>query len=191
MKKICLYLFLLIIICIAIPIICTKKFKTKDIFSEVKKEEETIKNYDYSHINKIKLLHSKTNEVEEVALDEYICNVIAAEMPVNFELEALKAQAVVARTYTIFKLSKNISKHENADICDSSNCCQAWISKEDRFTKWNKEEAEDNWNKIVKAVNETIGQIITYNGEAINAVFHSNSGGKTEIGLWCAVGRCG
>lgn len=183
MKKILLYMFLLIIICMLIPIICTKKFKTKDIFSEEqdKKKIENVEKYDYSQISTIKLLHNKTDEVEVVPLDEYLCNVIAAEMPVNFELEALKAQAVVARTYTVFKISKNKSKHENADICDSPNCCQAWISKDDRFSKWNKEEVEDNWNKIVKAVNETIGQIITYNGEAINAVFHSNSGGKTEI----------
>lgn len=53
-------------------------------------------------------------------------------MPANFEEEALKAQAVVARTYTIYKIT-NGSKHENANICDDSKCCQAWISKEARF----------------------------------------------------------
>lgn len=181
MKKILIYILVIIFICIIIPIMCTKKFKTNETFAESKKYIEEIKKYDYTQISTIKLLHTKTNEVEELNLDEYICNVIAAEMPVNFEIEALKAQAVVTRTYTVYKISKNGSKHENADICDSANCCQAWISKEDRYAKWNENECDDNWNKIVKAVNETIGQIITYDGEVINAVFHSNSGGKTEI----------
>ena len=57
--------------------------------------------YDYKNYGTIKLLHEKTGEVEEVALDTYLCNVVSAEMPADFELEALKAQAIVARTYTI------------------------------------------------------------------------------------------
>lgn len=131
----------------------------------------------------IKLLHSSTGEVEELGLDEYLYGVVSSEMPVSFEMEALKAQAVVARTYTIYQITKNSSKHENADICDNYACCQAWISKEDRLEKWNEEEAESNWNKIVEAVNSTTGKIITYGGEAINAFFHANSGGVTESSL--------
>lgn len=100
-------------------------------------------------------------------------------MPANFEIEALKAQAIVARTYTAYKMYKG-SKHENADICDDSKCCQAWISKENRLARWNEAEKENNWNKIETAVKETSGKIITYNGEPINAFFHSNSGGTTE-----------
>lgn len=100
-------------------------------------------------------------------------------MPANFEIEALKAQAIVARTYTAYKMYKG-SKHEKADICDDSKCCQAWISKENRLARWNEAEKENNWNKIETAVKETSGKIITYNGEPINAFFHSNSGGTTE-----------
>ena len=99
-------------------------------------------------------------------------------MPVDFESEALKAQAIVARTYTIYKVTKD-KKHNDADICTDSNCCQAWIGKEDRFEKWEESKVE-KWNKIVSAVNETKGKYITYNGEIINAFFHSNSSGKTE-----------
>ena len=65
-------------------------------------------------------------------LDNYITNVVSAEMPVDYELEALKAQAIVARTYTIYKITTS-KKHDEADICDKSTCCQAWISKEERF----------------------------------------------------------
>lgn len=100
-------------------------------------------------------------------------------MPATFEEEALKAQAVVARTYTIYKI-ENGSKHEGADICDSASCCQAWISKEKRFERWNEADREGNWQKIVSAVESTKGKIITYEGAPINAFFHSNSGGNTE-----------
>ena len=134
----------------------------------------------------IRLLHATTGEIEEVNLDEYLYGVVSAEMPANYETEALKAQAVVARTYTIYQMRHNSNKHENADICDNYACCQAWISKEDRISKWNVEEAESNWNKIEEAVNSTTGKIVTYNGEPINAFFHSNSGGVTEssVNIW-------
>ncbi len=106
---------------------------------------------------------------------KYLYGVVSAEMPANYQEEALKAQAIVARTYTAYKMYKG-SKHENADICDDSTCCQAWISKEDSFAKWNEELREEKWKKINTAVNDTTGKIITYNGEPINAFFHSNSG---------------
>lgn len=136
--------------------------------------------YDYTKYGTIKLLHDKTKQVEEVNLDEYIAHVVSAEMPVKYDIEALKAQAIVARTYTIYKITTS-SKHKEADICDQSTCCQAWISKEDRMKRWKSNEANDNWNKIIQAVNETKGKIITYKGKPINAFFHSNSGGKTEV----------
>ena len=116
-------------------------------------------------------------------MDEYLYGVVSAEMPANYEIEALKAQAIVARTYTIYQAMNNFNKHENADVCDDYTCCQAWISKEDRMARWNANEAESNWEKIVKCVNETTGKIIVYDGKPINAFFHSNSGGITETSL--------
>lgn len=101
-------------------------------------------------------------------------------MPASFELEALRAQAIVARTYTIYQIANSKSKHENADICDNFSCCQAWISKENRLSKWSEDERDSNWKKITLAVNSTKGKIITYNGLPIDAFFHSNSGGITE-----------
>lgn len=142
------------------------------------KEEHSESEYIYNQYGTIKLLHTDTNTVEEVALDTYLCSVVSAEMPVDFEKEALKAQAIVARTYTIYKI--NNKKHDNADICDDSTCCQAWISKEDRLARWDGDK-EAKWSKIEECVNETKGKIITYNNQPINAFFHSNSGGKTEL----------
>ena len=155
----------------------TKENINKDI-ENVEKEE-----YDYEKYKTIKLLNSKTGQVEELNIDEYLYGVVSSEMPASFEVEALKAQAIVARTYTIYQIKNNSMKHENADICDDYTCCQAWISKEDRFAKWDENEAESNWNKVVNAVDSTKGKIIAYNGEPINAFFHANSGGVTESSL--------
>ena len=111
---------------------------------------------------------------------------VSAEMPASFHEEALKAQAVVARTYTIYTIKKNKGKHGEADICDSYACCQAWISKDERLNKWEEAEKEENWNKVVKTVDSTVAEFITYEGEPINALYHANSGGKTEkpIFVW-------
>lgn len=170
-------IFLICIFIFIIPLIFTKEFEKKQ--KQVTSENIIDNNYDYKNYKTIRLLHSKTGQVEEINLDDYLYGVVSSEMPVDFELEALKAQAVVARTYTLFKIKH--AKHEGSDICDDSNCCQAWISKDDRLSKWPENKKEENWNKIVKAVNETQGKIITYDNEPINAFFHSNSGGTTEV----------
>lgn len=128
---------------------------------------------------KINLLHNNENVVETLELEDYLINVVAAEMPVEYEEEALKAQATVARTYTLYQI-ENGHKHDNADICDSSTCCQAWISKEKRYEKWG-DNQDEKWSKLTNAVYSTAGEVITYDGKPIDAFFHSNSGGTTEI----------
>lgn len=209
MKKILTYFMSFVFICFILPAICTKTVNVDNLNSTSKKNEKTeIQNNElqenienegqnqeetltatthyYREYNTIRLLHTESGEIEELHLDEYLYGVVSAEMPASFELEALKAQAVVARTYTIYQIQNSGSKHENASICDSYACCQAWISKEDRFAKWEENERETNWQKIVQAVNETSGKIITYEGQPINAFFHSNSGGVTEssVNIW-------
>ena len=185
MKKVILYFVGIIIIIFLIPIVCTSQIKETSADSNFTNNAVTQSiienNYDYKQYQTVKLLHTADNSIEELKLDEYLYGVVSAEMPANFQEEALKAQAVVARTYTLYKIINNSTKHGEAQICDNSACCQAWISKEDRLAKWEESERENNWNKIVNAVNATQGKIITYNNEPINAFFHSNSGGKTEI----------
>lgn len=200
MKKFLIYLLSFILIIFIIPALLTKKTTTTSskeennnqttINQDEKKTTETnSKNeYNYNQYGTISLLHKKTGEVEQVKLDDYLCNVVSAEMPATFEQEALKAQAIVARTYTIYKILNK--KHDNADICDDSTCCQAWISKEDRLAKWEEDQRESNWQKICNAVNDTSGKIITYENKPIDAFFHSNSGGITEVpvNVWGGTG---
>ena len=192
MKKMLLYILSFIILFFILPIIftITPKAETEEVVSNIENvtqeqpepEAETI-TYDYQKYQTIKLLHSGSGQIEELPIDEYLYGVVSSEMPANYEAEALKAQAIVARTYTIYQIMNNSGKHPGADICDNSSCCQAWISKDERLSKWAPEEAESNWNKIVDAVNSTSGKIITYQNKPINAFFHSNSGGKTESSL--------
>lgn len=201
MKKIIIYIISFIFICFIIPALLTQR--TIPANSEEKEnisqgnEQETNKNqeaeiektnYNYNQYGTISLLHKKTGEIEQVNLDDYLCNVVSAEMPASYEKEALKAQAIVARTYTIYKILNK--KHENADICDDSTCCQAWISKEDRLSKWEESQRDSNWNKIYESVNETQGKIVTYENKPIDAFFHSNSGGITElpVNVWGGTG---
>ena len=210
MKKILLYFLAFLTICFFLPALFTKQtsqssaknrensVNSTDGENSGSKTELNKKNsdnssngeneYPYKKYGTIQLLNSKTGQVEQVKLDEYLCNVISAEMPADYEIEALKAQAIVARTYTVYKICNK--KHENADICDNSTCCQAWISKEDRLAKWEESKRDSNWQKICDAVSTTRGKIITYNNEPINAFFHSNSGGKTEtpVNVWGGTG---
>lgn len=195
MKKILIYLSISFCIIFILPSIFTKRKENVVAISEIDKEnvvkEETSqtepkeeteeKKYEYTNYANIKLYHSKTNEVEEIPIDEYLYGVVSSEMPASYNIEALKAQAVVARTYTVYQIKSSKGKHVDSDICDNYACCQAWISKEDRLAKWEESERDSNWAKIVEAVDATRGKIITYNGEAIDAFFHSNSGGITEI----------
>lgn len=195
MKKFLIYLGGFLMLFFIVPAICTITPAKENVEETVASTDlqqdqvaELVENteqqeYDYQKYKTIKLLHPDTAQVEELNIDEYLYGVVSSEMPASFELEALKAQATVARTYTIYQIMHNSGKHENADICDKYTCCQAWISKEERLAKWEAEEAESNWNKIVEAVDSTKGKVVTYNGEPINAFFHANSGGVTESSL--------
>ena len=178
MKRIIFYIVFVIFLIFTMPILFTNQFETKEVLSSDIENEK----FDYGDYSIIKLLHVEDGSVEEIDLDTYLYGVVASEMPASFDIEALKAQAVVARTYTIYQI-RNGSKHENANICDSAACCQAWISKENRFARWEENMQEEYWSKIVNAVNSTKGKIIFYNNEPINALFHSNSGGKTELAI--------
>lgn len=183
MRKFFVYFFAIIFICFILPALFTKQDKKTvaniDEQSNNASSNLPVEEYDYKKYGTIKLLHKATGEVEEVNLDTYLYHVVSAEMPADYDMEALKAQAIVARTYTIYKAQN--PKHENADICDDSTCCQAWVSKETRLSRWEESLRESNWAKIEQCVNETKGKIITYEGKPINAFFHASSGGTTEV----------
>lgn len=122
------------------------------------------------------LLLKQDGSLEEMDLDTYLVGVVLAEMPASFEAEALKAQAVAARTYTR-KAGETGGKHGNGSVCTNSACCQAYISEEAYLGKGGTEEGLE---KICAAVFATSGQVLTYEGELIEATYFSCSGGSTE-----------
>jgi len=148
--------------------------KNTEIVSPPAREEEPV---DLPDSKMVTLFHN--GEIIEIGLSKYLIGVVAAEMPGNFELEALKAQAVAARTYTLRKEKYGNDKHPDAVVCSDYNHCKAYIT-EDEIKGKGEEWMRDFYPKIMRAVNETDGEIITYEEEPISAVFFSTSSGQTE-----------
>lgn len=136
----------------------------------------------FSGDGKVKLYRREKGIVEELELEDYIKGVVASEMPANFEEEALKAQAVAARTYYINKRLHKCkdAEQKGAEICDSTNC-QVYMDKDERLSKWSKKDGEKNWKKIEDAVEATKGEVLTYDGKVLEyPQFFAVSSGKTE-----------
>ena len=114
--------------------------------------------------------------VDKIEFENYIIGVVSAEMSATFELEALKAQAVASRSYVLKKIEQN--KNEDYDILDTV-ANQVYIDEKQMKEKW-KDKYDEYYQKIKKAVEETKGEYLTYNGEVIQAFFFSTSSGKTE-----------
>lgn len=115
--------------------------------------------------------------VQTMDLDTYLVGVVLAEMPASFELEALKAQAVVARTYTLKCVGAG--KHDGG-VCTDYTCCQAYVAEENYGGN------EESLEKVRSAVLATSGQVLTYQGNLIEATYFSCSGGMTEdaVAVW-------
>jgi stage II sporulation protein D len=121
----------------------------------------------------IRVFITKENKVVELDLEDYVKGVVSGEMPESFELEALKAQSIAARTYALAKIEhlggKPCGLHPDADICDTVHC-QVYKNKENNLS-----------SKIEQAVNSTKGEVLNYGGKPITSpLFFSSSGGRTE-----------
>ena len=150
---------------------------------EIKIEKEEEEEIDFESKENIQLYMSKNDQITEVNLNYYLLCVVASEMPFKYEYEALKAQAIVARTYLYNKIINNLE--ENGDVCDDYRHCQAFNTIDKLEEIWIKkgfsnEEIKAGEDKIKKAIVATENKIITYNGKIINALFHASSPQRTE-----------
>ena len=129
----------------------------------------------------VKVYNSDSNKIEEYNLEDYIVGVVSSEMPAAFDIEAIKAQAVAARTFYFSKRLQKCPKAKGAEICNTTHC-QVYMSKEKRFSEWgNASKAEEYWNKICEAVEATKGQVLVYDNSIVKyPQFFSTSWGKTE-----------
>ena len=147
-------------------------FKEKEEITEKSNESKTV------DLNIYINLYRKNGDVLEIELEEYIIGVVGAEMPASFNSEALKAQAIVSRTYAIKAL--NINKKLTDDTTT-----QNYKSNDELKKLWG-----NNYNtyyeKIKNAVLNTKGLYLAYNGDIIDAVYHSTSNGYTEdsVNVW-------
>ncbi|MCD7750090.1 MAG: stage II sporulation protein D [Oscillospiraceae bacterium] len=116
-------------------------------------------------------------------MEEYLPHAVAGEMPASFGAEALKAQAVAARTYVLA-----CTRHQEADVCTDSACCLAYSDEQALRDAWG-EDYDLYWQAVTEAVAATDGEYLTYEGEAIQAVFHASSAGSTESSgaVWSAL----
>ena len=120
--------------------------------------------------------------VEDMELEAYVTCAVLGEMPASFEAEALKAQAVVARTYALRRFSLQ-QKHEGGAVCTDYACCQAFCTAQEYLSKGN---TQQDLDKISQAVSQTQSQVLKYDTQLIEATYFSCSGGRTEdaVAVW-------
>lgn len=162
MKKIILFITLLIFIPFFIVIIYNKNYKEIEL--------------NYINVRYIRVKRNQTNIIETIPLESYIVGVLAGEMPIDFDLEALKAQAVASRSYALKRMEYN--KDKEYDVVDTI-LNQVYLDEEYLKNAWGNNYVK-NINKLRKAVNETIDEYLEYNGSIVDAMFFSTSNGYTE-----------
>lgn len=146
--------------------------------------ETVVKMEESTQTGRYVAVQMQTGEIAQMELESYLVGVVLAEMPASFHEEALKAQAVVARTYTLRAVAGK-SKHDTAAVCTDSTCCQAFCSPDEYMHSGGLQENVDRVSSSVKA---TEGQVLVYQGELIEATYFSCSGGSTEdaVAVWGA-----
>ena len=132
---------------------------------------------------RVRLYVHSEDRVRVLDLEEYLVGVVAAEMPAEFPEEALKAQAVAARTYIVKRLAAGGTAnpaHPGGDICDDPRHGQAWLSREDLKKRWGTAAYYRYYYKVKGAVDATEGEVLVYGGQLIDPVYCASCGGKTE-----------
>lgn len=162
MKKIIIFITLLIFIPFFIVIIYNKNYKEIEL--------------KYINVTYIRVKKLKEDTIVKMPLEEYIVGVLAGEMPISFDLEALKAQAVASRSYALKRIEYN--KDKEYDVVDSV-MNQVYLSDEYLKEAWGISYIK-NINKLRTAVNETLDEYLEYNGKVADALFFSTSNGYTE-----------
>lgn len=182
MKGFIFFLIFILFITIILPLVLIKGY---DILPTPNNENDFPDGYDREKINetmKIEILDTKQDKTVIIELDEYVKGVVAAEMPGEFSIEALKAQAVAARTFTLYRIEKHSQghpSHPETSLCTGIHC-QAYLSTDELREAHGKNWMYEYWPKIEEAVEATKGEILTYDGKIIEPLFHSTSGGMTE-----------
>lgn len=173
MKKIIVFLFTLLLLVVSYN---EKDIKTISIIKkeEINKEEKEIKKVKTKNtIQKVSIVN-KDNSEETLSLEDYVVGVVACEMPASFNKEALKAMAVAARTFALYKINTNKNYKLSTTTKD-----QCYITKTQMRKNWGNS-YNKNYDKILKSVKETQNEYMTYNNKIVIAFYFSISNGYTE-----------
>ena len=128
----------------------------------------------------IRYLDVTDNKIKKARLEKYLVGVVAAEMPAEYHIEALKAQAVAARSYILKSVFSAQPRHSDADICNNPNHCKAYLGEESLKDRWPEDKLNGYLKKICLAVDSTRGEYLTCEDQVVEAFFFARSGGKTE-----------
>lgn len=175
MKKTKMTLLLLIMVSIILPVICGLCFHTQagTSPSHLPQSRE-------QYFKKITVLDTKNNTVSNFSLEDYIVGVLAAEMPASYEVEALKAQAVAARSFILSKAEKQNPVHPQATVCTNPAHCKGFLSEKDAKQIWNEDKRDFYWEKLKSAANATKGEYMIYDNAVVEAFFFASGSGRTE-----------
>ncbi len=175
LKKIIIIMILISLLPLLPLLISYKSIGALPYPSKVATDNDSVTRYENV---KIKLLHN--GRIIEVGLFDYLCSVVSGEMPALYEPEALKAQAVAAFSYALYRIDANdFPEHQGAQLCTDPSHCKAYIDQKSRKEIW-KESFETYNKKIEGAVSEVLGVTVIYNEKPANTVFHAISSGQTE-----------
>lgn len=178
MKNIAVYIIFILFMTILLPLFLVKSCDVDKGKAPIKNDQQKI----IEGKELVKIYNTKTGNTDEIELEEYLKGVVAAEMPAAFHIEALKAQAIAARTYALTRIERFKDGHPDhitAPLCTGVHC-QAYLTLEELEQAHGQSWTTEYWPKIVQAVDETKSMVVTFEGELIDALYHSTSGGMTE-----------
>ena len=179
MRGVVQVLFLLILIFVGVPLVVGLALSDSETNFDLNYYEQKIE-----CPSKIGVWNEDKNKVEKVDFEEYVRNVVASEMPSTFEVEALKAQAVAARTYAMAKIIKfeemESDEHPRAPVCNTTHC-QVYKSTRELIKSHGDDWKTNGYEKVKRACKETEGEMLYYEGQLVTQpLFFSSSGGQTE-----------
>lgn len=176
MKKTAVFFALFVILSLTLPIFAVKRQDlSTGIIKKANKNEENIVYEKTRNDNVFKIKLKNSDKIVFLSYKEYLFGCIAAEMPISFEEEALKAQGVAAFSYALYK--KENSK-EDYDITDDYKVDQCYFEMDKIKEKWG-ESFDSNSEKLNSLIDEILGYKLTYKGKTALTVYHSLSSGKT------------
>lgn len=181
-KPLIITVILICILLVAMPFFMTRLLADDDNY----KDNTAGPSFELIEVpDTITIYRTETGKCEEIDFEKYIKGVVACEMPSTFHEEALKAQAVAARTYSTAKAissdkSGDPAAHPGSPLCDTTHC-QVYKNEDELRNIKGETWMNDDWEKISSAVDDTEGELLYYKGELVQqALFHSSSGGMTE-----------